>query len=44
VSPKLKSAVAKIVAAAAYISAHRKQLASALALGAGLLEAIQKVS
>jgi len=44
VSPKLKSASAKFYAAATYISTHRKQLSAAVALGAGLLEAINKVS
>lgn len=32
----------KLVAAAKYMLLHRKQLASAVAFGAGLLEAIQR--
>jgi hypothetical protein len=44
VSSKSKTAVAKIVAAATYVSTHRKQLSTALALGAGLLEVVQKAS
>ena len=43
-SLKLKSVVAKAAAAVTYISIHRKQLSAAVAVGAGLLEAINKVS
>lgn len=41
-SPKLKAVAAKLYAAAVYISAHRKQLSAAVALGMGLLEVVQK--
>jgi len=32
----------KLLAALAYMASHRKQLAAAVAFGAGLLESIQK--